>query len=616
MLTKGHRAMHENSRLFLPVERQRFASAFAIVASGVIVLAACGGGASEVSAPVIRGAAANCAPLVGAWEVTAAVGGKARVVTYKAPENPATWSTFTAKVVNGTKSASINSASSSGSITVTGLEKGANDSFTVTGTDSAGCSYTSPKSGTTTTATTTVPNADASQATLTVANTTLTGTAGTAITLTASGGSGGGAVTYAVTGAGCSVTGTSLSMTAAGTCSVTATKAASTGFLVATSAPVSFTFSTGQGTLTAQATLTVTSNTATGTAGTPITLKTSGGSGTGAVTYAVTGAGCSVTGTSLNANVAGTCSVTATKAASGDYSQATSAVKTFNFTTVSQATLTVANTTLTGTAGTAITLTASGGSGDGAVTFAVTGAGCSVTGTSLNATAAGTCSVTATKAASGGYSQATSASKGFTFTPGAKPDAPTITKVEVSGTTATVTFTAPASNGAPAVTSHTATSNPQSKTGTANGAGSGTIQVTNLERGVAYTFTVTALNSAGSSLPSEASASVTVPALVPSAPSVSDMWFNSTNKSLGYVSVSAPASNGAALIEYEAYVRNGGSNSYSAKAAVTGSSQTITFTGVACERGLTKGYSASVRARNSAGWGPWGSSAYGVANMC
>ncbi len=615
MLTKGHRAMHENSRLFLPVERQRFASAFAIVASGVIVLAACGGGASEVSAPVIRGAAANCAPLVGAWEVTAAVGGKARVVTYKAPENPATWSTFTAKVVNGTKSASINSASSSGSITVTGLEKGANDSFTVTGTDSAGCSYTSPKSGTTTTATTTVPNADASQATLTVANTTLTGTAGTAITLTASGGSGGGAVTYAVTGAGCSVTGTSLSMTAAGTCSVTATKAASTGFLVATSAPVSFTFSTGQGTLRAQQKLTVTHNTATGTAGTPIKLKTSGGSGTGAVTFALLGTGCTLDGDLLNRATPDTCNVTATKAASGDYSQATSAVKTFNFTAASQETLTVANTTLTGTAGTAITLTASGGSGDGAVSFAVTGTVCAVSGTSLNATAAGTCSVTATKAASGAYSRATSASKDFTFTGGAKPGSPTVTKVEVSGTTATVTFTAPASNGAPAVTSYTATSNPQSKTGTANGAGSGTIQVTNLERGVAYTFTVTALNSAGASLPSGTSASVTVPALVPSAPGVSNPWYNQNNKSLMYVTVSAPESIGAVLIEYEAYLQGNG-NSYKVTAAASGGNQAITFSGVACTSGLSRGYSVSARARNSAGWGPWGSSANYVANMC
>ena len=79
------------------------------------------------------------------------------------------------------------------------------------------------------------------QAPLTIANTVLTGTVGTPITLSTSGGSGSGAVSYATTGTGCSISTTTLSATAATTCVVTATKAASTGFLVATSATKSFT---------------------------------------------------------------------------------------------------------------------------------------------------------------------------------------------------------------------------------------------------------------------------------------------------------------------------------------------------------------------------------------
>ena len=94
----------------------------------------------------------------------------------------------------------------------------------------------------------------AEQATLTIANTTLTGTAGTPITLSTSGGSGSGAVSYATTGTGCSISTTTLSATAATTCVVTATKAASTGFLLATSATKSFTFSAAPA---AQATLTI-----------------------------------------------------------------------------------------------------------------------------------------------------------------------------------------------------------------------------------------------------------------------------------------------------------------------------------------------------------------------
>jgi len=254
------------------------------------------------------------------------------------------------------------------------------------------------------------------QATLKVSNTTLTGTVGSAIALTTSGGDGSGAVSFSVTGAGCSVSGTSLTATAAVTCVVTAMKAASTGYLEATSAPTSFAFTAAIAAV-AQATLTVSNTTLTGPAGTNIPLTTSGGSGDGAVTFTVTGNGCSLNyGTTLKATAAATCIVTATKAASPGYLEATSAPTTFIFTMVAQATLTVSNTPLTGTVGTNIPLTTSGGSGTGTVTFTVTGNGCSLNvGTSLKATVAATCIVTATKAASTGYLKATSAPTTFKF---------------------------------------------------------------------------------------------------------------------------------------------------------------------------------------------------------
>jgi hypothetical protein len=254
------------------------------------------------------------------------------------------------------------------------------------------------------------------QATLRVSNTTLTGTVGSAIALTTSGGDGSGSVSFSVTGAGCSVSGTSLTATAAVTCVVTAMKAASTGYLEATSAPTPFAFTAAIAAV-AQATLTVSNTTLTGPAGTNIPLTTSGGSGDGAVTFTVTGNGCSLNvGTVLKATAAATCIVTATKAASPGYLEATSAPTTFIFTMVAQATLTVSNTPLTGTVGTNIGMTTSGGSGTGTVTFTVTGNGCSLNvGTSLKATVAATCIVTATKAASPGYLKATSAPTTFKF---------------------------------------------------------------------------------------------------------------------------------------------------------------------------------------------------------
>ncbi len=61
-------------------------------------------------------------------------------------------------------------------------------------------------------------------------------------TLSTTGGSGSGAVTYAVASGPCSITeGTKLSATATGTCSVTAQKAADSSYLVATSSPISIT---------------------------------------------------------------------------------------------------------------------------------------------------------------------------------------------------------------------------------------------------------------------------------------------------------------------------------------------------------------------------------------
>jgi predicted RNA-binding protein with TRAM domain len=94
-------------------------------------------------------------------------------------------------------------------------------------------------------------------------------------------------------------------------------------------------------------------------------------------------------------------------------------------------------------------------------------------------------------------------------TPITTPGAPTIGTATAGNGQATVTFTAPASNGGSAITSYTATSTPGSITGTLNQAGSGTITVTGLTNGTAYTFSVKANNAAGASTASAASNSVT-----------------------------------------------------------------------------------------------------------
>ena len=94
------------------------------------------------------------------------------------------------------------------------------------------------------------------------------------------------------------------------------------------------------------------------------------------------------------------------------------------------------------------------------------------------------------------------------------PDAPTISGVEPGSTEAIISFTAPSSDGGAAITSYTATSNPEAITGTVSQVGSGDITVTGLTNGTAYTFTVTATNTIGTSAANAASSSVTLPLVV------------------------------------------------------------------------------------------------------
>jgi hypothetical protein len=89
------------------------------------------------------------------------------------------------------------------------------------------------------------------------------------------------------------------------------------------------------------------------------------------------------------------------------------------------------------------------------------------------------------------------------------PGTPTIGTAVTGNTQATVSYTAPSLDNGSVITSYVATSSPGGLTGTLVQAGSGVITVTGLTNGVAYTFTVRAINSIGTSLTSNASNVVT-----------------------------------------------------------------------------------------------------------
>jgi hypothetical protein len=183
---------------------------------------------------------------------------------------------------------------------------------------------------------------------------------GQGLSITTSGSSGSGAITYAVTdgtASGCALSDTtsattSISATSFGTCSLTATIAADATYRTATSAAAIFTFIQAS-----QSSLTITSTTAP--YGQSLSLTTSGGSGTGSVSYLVNSGNCSISTATLTSSSTGSCSVTATKAADSNY-LAESTTATITITTGSAtATIAFASTTMTFGITNAITVTVS-----------------------------------------------------------------------------------------------------------------------------------------------------------------------------------------------------------------------------------------------------------------
>lgn len=215
-------------------------------------------------------------------------------------------------------------------------------------------------------------------------------------------------VSFAASG-NCTVAGETVTITGAGSCTVTASQAGDATYSAATPVPQTFAIA-----LASQAALSVTGPASATPADGTVQLGTSGGSGTGAVTFSATSSSaCTVypsSGVVTITSGTGTCDIRATKAGDSNYNPVTSpqfsivvrmANQTISFGALGARTY--------GDAPFAVSANASSGL---PVALAASG-DCTVAGTLLTITGAGACTITATQLGDHNYNPAPSIVQGF-----------------------------------------------------------------------------------------------------------------------------------------------------------------------------------------------------------
>jgi hypothetical protein len=239
------------------------------------------------------------------------------------------------------------------------------------------------------------------QSPLSVAST--SATYGQTLSLTSSGGSGSGAVSFTVVSGTCSLVGSTLTVgTVGSSCVVQATKAGDDNYTPVSSVATSITIGKAQ-----QAPLALTSTSAT--YGQTLSLASSGGSGSGAVSFTVVSGTCTLNGaSSLNVgNVGSSCVVKATKAADNNYFEVSSTNTTITIGRATQSGLSITSGSSL-TTGDSLTLTATGGQSTGVLSWLLNGGDCSLSSATLTAARGGiTCIVQVTRAGDANYNSIT-----------------------------------------------------------------------------------------------------------------------------------------------------------------------------------------------------------------
>ncbi|MEQ1516466.1 MAG: fibronectin type III domain-containing protein, partial [Usitatibacteraceae bacterium] len=210
---------------------------------------------------------------------------------------------------------------------------------------------------------------------------------------------------------------------------------------------------------------------------------------------------------------------------------------------------------------------------------------CTLTGTTVMMLSAGICTITADQAGDANYAAATQATREVTINP-TIPAAPTIGVATPGNTTAAISFAPGVNTTGAAIVGFNASCTP-------NGAGSNTVSpiiVAGLTNGISYICTVTATNSAGTSLPSAGVAVTPGSVVSPGAPTIGVATPGNTQATIAFT---PPASDGGGAISSYTATCNPGNF------VATNTSSPITVPN------LVNGtpYSCSVTATNSAGAG-------------
>jgi titin len=172
------------------------------------------------------------------------------------------------------------------------------------------------------------------------------------------------------------------------------------------------------------------------------------------------------------------------------------------------------------------------------------------------------------------------------------PGAPTIGTATAGAGSASVTWTAPSSNGGSAITGYVVTPyiGTTAQTAQTFNSTATTETVTGLAAGTAYTFKVAAINAVGTGTQSAASGSVTTPT-VPAAPAKPTTTYVSSGSLK--VTWAAPANGGSTITGYLITPSSG-------SPVTVGNVTNYTFTGLTHNRG----YTFTVSAINAVGTGP------------